>query len=95
MPERIERLGTRSWEELADLLQEGYFVSGERRITKDVLPNSARTDCRLWDNWREHQFHLGANNLRDLVFLASIPIEEWAWVPNEPVPQQTGRKAYA
>lgn len=84
MAAMIKRLGTtRSPRKLTELLEHGYFVHGEQRITKELPGGATCPDYRLWDNWEKRTYHAGASTLPTLIEAEHISIEGWSWHSNK------------
>lgn len=75
----IERLGKRSWEELTQLLESGYFFFGGQRIVKVHPEGHTFAHYMLWDNYEQKTYHAGGSTLSALVTMEHIPLEEWSW----------------
>lgn len=77
----IERIGNLSLEEIEKLLERGFLISGNQRITKEES-ELLSSHYRLWKDWesRWDGNYAGARDLSTLVEMEHLSLDEWAWI---------------
>lgn len=84
-------IGSRTPEELAALLETGYFVNGKQRITMEIREGARFPKVRLWDDWEERRSHLYVSNLALVLEIARIDLSGWSWHSNKESTNETSR----
>jgi len=88
----IRHIGPYSVEQLTQLLERGYLVHAEQRITRETSPGAPHPHYRFWDNWVERAYYAEAPSIPSLIVLVTalhIHLETWSWYPENHVGTQS------